>query len=528
MLLPRRYFKFHNTAKTSLFFVVSFCLSMTLLLPITPGHYKQLTLDSTKLLERKLDSIKSEFENVLITSHFDKHCESFVRELRQSVFNAHLVKEAAVFNQNDQFYCSTTEGDVSFRLFKSIRERLNNSPTLTTLSYSSSAITKAKAIMLIFSNQYDEGVSLMIPPKYIYDIVHSELAEHGLESKVEIIDRDISPANHGEYSRTIQVASDRYPLTVTSYIGIDYYLSFFLSYSWFGFLLAGVTTICAVSIKHKKQSQRSLEYSLSNALRRKHLHVHFQPIVDQRTQTIVGCESLLRWKDPVEGNVSPAIFIPLAESLDLIEDLTYFVLSEVMMLISENQPQFKHRYISVNISRNVVSKAGFADNVFILFKKHPELLKKVMFEITEDGECSDKEMEIIKANLKQLSALGVKVAIDDFGTGYAGLDFVRQFPFSTLKIDRVFVKNIGRESDFGIPLLESMLQLSHTLNMQVIVEGVENESQLEALSKLGVIYIQGFYFYKPASMHTTLRLLQEQDALQGKVKPPSVPMKTNA
>ncbi|PHX03841.1 putative membrane protein YjcC [Vibrio splendidus] len=106
--------------------------------------------------------------------------------------------------------------------------------------------------------------------------------------------------------------------------------------------------------------------------------------------------------------------------------------------------------------------------------------------------------------------MGVRVAIDDFGTGYAGLDFVRQFPFSILKIDRVFVKNISDESSLGIPLLESMLQLSRTLGMQVIVEGVEYESQVNILSKLGVDYIQGFYFYKPMPISLTISLLRQQ------------------
>ena len=127
------------------------------------------------------------------------------------------------------------------------------------------------------------------------------------------------------------------------------------------------------------------------------------------------------------------------------------------------------------------------------------------------------------ANLTKLADLGVRVAIDDFGTGYAGLDFVRQFPFSILKIDRVFVKNISDESSLGIPLLESMLQLSRTLGMQVIVEGVEYESQVNILSKLGVDYIQGFYFYKPMPINLTISLLRQQyvDSSQHQESSPS-------
>ncbi|MFA0640689.1 EAL domain-containing protein [Vibrio cyclitrophicus] len=502
--------KYQHFAKTSFYFAISFFFSMALLIPFTPLHYQTLTEDSSKSVETRLAGIQSRFDLFLSEISPDQPCDSIVMQLRQNVFDADWVKEAAAFNKDDQFYCSTTNGEVSFRLYKTIRQRLNDSSNLTTLSYSNSAITQVQSIMLIFSNKEDVGVSLMIPPHFIYDLVEKNLSNYGIQAKVEVIKRDIYPSDTGAHIAKVQIHSNTYPLTITSYIGYQYYLNFLLSYSWFGFLMAGIITISLISIKYKKQSQHSLEYSLSSALKNKHLHVHLQPVVNQHTTEIVGCESLLRWSDPVEGNVSPAIFIPLAESLGLIEDLTYFVLREVLNTIKHNQELLDSKYISVNISRNVVSNSNFANKVMNIYKKHPDILKRVVFEVTEDGECSDADMVKIRSNLTKLSELGVRVAIDDFGTGYAGLDFVRQFPFSILKIDRVFVKNISDESSFGLPLLESMLQLAHTLGMQVIVEGVEYESQTKILSKLGVDYIQGFYFYKPMPINLALSLLKQQ------------------
>ncbi|WP_146490148.1 EAL domain-containing protein [Vibrio sp. T20] len=502
--------KYQHFAKTTFYFAISFIFSMALLIPFTPSHYNALTEESSQLVETRLQEIQVRFDRFLLGITPDLSCDTIVTELRQNVFNADWVKEAAVFNEYNRFYCSTTDGDVSFRLYSTIRERLNEDPNLTTLSYSSAAITKVQSIMLIFSNKEEAGVSLMIPPHFIYDLVESSLSSHGINSKVEVIKRDIHPTDPGSYLAEVRVQSDAYPLAITSYIGHQYYIHFLMSFSWFGFLMAGITTICLLSAKHKKQSQRSLEYSLSSALKNKHLHVHMQPIVNQNTNEIVGCESLLRWNDPIEGNVSPAIFIPLAESLGLIEELTYFVLRKVLITLKSNQDVFESKYISVNISRNVVSNSNFSNKVLSIFKRHPNILKQVVFEVTEDGECSDADMVKIKNNLTKLANLGVRVAIDDFGTGYAGLDFVRQFPFSILKIDRVFVKNISDESSLGIPLLESMLQLSQTLGMQVIVEGVEYESQVNILSKLGVDYIQGFYFYKPMPINLTVSLLRQQ------------------
>ncbi len=503
--------KYHHFAKTSFCFAISFFFFMALLIPLTPSHYQTLTEDTSRLVETRLEGIQSRFDRFLSEITPDQPCDTIVRQLRQNVFEADWVKEAAVFDKESRFYCSTTDGEVSFRLYNTIRQRLNEAPNLTTLSYSNSAITQVRSIMLIFSTKEGSGVSLMIPPHFIFELVEANLNSQGINSKVEVIKRDIHPTDLGSYNATVRIRSDIYPFTVTSYIGYQYYINFMLSHLWFGFLMAGITTIIRLSLKHKKQSQRSLEYSLSSALKNKHLHVHMQPIVNQSTNKIVGCESLLRWNDPIEGNVSPAIFIPLAESLGLIEKLTYFVLHEVLTTLKSNQEVFASKYISVNISRNVVSNSNFTNKVISIFKRHPEILKQVVFEVTEDGECSDADMVKIKDNLQKLSDLGVRIAIDDFGTGYAGLDFVRQFPFSILKIDRVFVKNISDESSFGIPLLESMLQLSRTLGMQVIVEGVEYESQLKILSKLGVDYIQGFYFYKPMPISLAISLIKQQD-----------------
>lgn len=507
MPFPQISFKSNDGVKTVLFFLFSFFMSMLLLVPFASVHYENVTLNAVHTVEVKLDAIKSDFQKFITQDSSEKGCPLMVQELRQSVFGTHMVKEAALFDSSGLFYCSTTDGSVSFQLFESIERRLE--ATNTTLSYSRAAVTGLKSIMLIFTNGKNGGVSLLIPPKYIYDVVQSELGKDDIHTKVEVIGRDINPSVSSRYLSHKRFKSNKYPLSVTSYIDGSYYFQYMLNYMWFGFLIAGVSTVAIVFQQHKRLVQRSLGFSLNNALDQGHLHVHYQPIVDQRSKEVVGCESLLRWNDPIEGAVSPAIFIPLAENLDLIEDLTYFVLSEALTLIDKNPKLFETRYVSVNISRKVASNAQFFDKVTSIFEGKTEELQKIVFEITENGECSGENMQQILLNLQKFSALGVKIAVDDFGTGYAGLDFVRQFPFSVLKIDRVFVKNITDESSIGLPLLESMIQLSKSLDMKLIVEGVENELQLSVLSKMGVKYIQGFYFHKPMPRSEFIHLLKK-------------------
>ena len=123
--------KYQNFAKTSFYFAISFFFSMAMLIPFTPSHYQTLTEDTSRLVETRLEGIQSRFDRFLSEVRPEQSCDAIVTELRQNVFNADWVKEAAVFNKQNRFYCSTTDGDVSFRLYSTIRERLNEDPNFT-------------------------------------------------------------------------------------------------------------------------------------------------------------------------------------------------------------------------------------------------------------------------------------------------------------------------------------------------------------------------------------------------------------
>ena len=511
-------FKIDSGIKVSFFFISCLVLSMAFLLPFSSIHYKSLTQDSALYLETELSNIKTSFTPFLDTKYTQSHCASFIREFRQKVFNEKIVKESGIFNQEDHFFCSTTQGDVSFNLFKSIRKRLNESTVNTTLSYTKTAITGEKSVLLIFSKPEVGGISSLIPPQYLVDMVKTELSPYDINFKLEVIDRELTQNKDAVFLAKYDYQSNRYPFSITAYLGLSYYLNFLLNYLWFGFLVAGVSTSLLVFYKHKKLSQGSLGFSLSNALDKRQLYINYQPIVEKSDEhlgyKVVGCESLLRWKDPQLGNVPPDVFIPLAERSGLINDLTYFVLDEALHLLKAHKHTFKTLYISVNISRKVICRRDFIERVNIIFKKDRQFLNQIIFEITENTECSEAELDVIKENLKAFSELGVKVAIDDFGTGYSGLDFIRKFPFHILKIDKVFVKNITDESSYAIPLIESIVQISNSLKTKIIVEGVENTAQLSTLNNLGIRCIQGFHFYKPVPKRELINILRRQKAIK--------------
>lgn len=252
---------------------------MTLLLPFSSIHYKNLTQNAVINLERELNSIKTSFEPFLDKQYIESNCSSFIRELRKKVFNEKFVKESGIFNRDDHFFCSSTQGDVSFNLFKSIRDRLNSDPSNTTLSYTKTAITGEKSVLLIFSKPDTGGVSGLIPPRYLVDMVQSDLAPYDINFSISIIDRNISNNEPSDFISKYTDQSNTYPLTITAFLGPTYYVNFLFNYLWFGFLVAGVSTSLLVFYKHKKLSQGSLGFSLSNALEKEQLYINYQPIV---------------------------------------------------------------------------------------------------------------------------------------------------------------------------------------------------------------------------------------------------------
>ncbi|MEO0889801.1 MAG: EAL domain-containing protein, partial [Pseudomonadota bacterium] len=164
--------------------------------------------------------------------------------------------------------------------------------------------------------------------------------------------------------------------------------------------------------------------------------------------------------------------------------------------ISTNKKAFHDRYISVNVSRSLILRDDFIKEVESRLMFSYFISERLVFEITEEAIFNKDEFSILRQHLDRLASLGIRIAVDDFGTGYSGLDFIGQYPFDIIKIDRVFVTSLGNGKTTQ-PLLEAIHTLSQTLNMSVIVEGVEEEAQLWALHDLGFYNIQGFYFSKP-------------------------------
>lgn len=219
--------------------------------------------------------------------------------------------------------------------------------------------------------------------------------------------------------------------------------------------------------------------------------VYYQPIVDLATGKLSSMEALVRWPDPVEGMISPAEFIPIAEETGLILPLGEWVMRTVCKQISKwNAAGFDDFRVAVNLSAR-----QFENNI-------PRLVEQILIdsgvsssslslEITEGIAMKNVDHNI--RMLKELKDLGLFISLDDFGTGYSSFEYLKRFPLNTLKIDRSFIQDIEESAD-DRAITQAIIAMGQTLNLKVIAEGVETESQLEILRRSGCDYIQGWYY----------------------------------
>ena len=239
--------------------------------------------------------------------------------------------------------------------------------------------------------------------------------------------------------------------------------------------------------------QMTLEHRLRMAVSGELFEVHYQPIV-KPDGNLLGFEALLRWDDPIVGKVAPDVFIPIAEKTGLIIQLGEWVLQKACAQAAEwYKEENKQVKVSVNVSAVQFARKDFVPMVLLALKQTglpPHLLD---LELTESVLIANHAQT--QEALQLLRKFGVRMSIDDFGTGYSSLSYLRDLPIHRLKIDRSFIQDIATSKD-ARSLIEGMIDMAHTLNLQVVAEGVENSEQMEVLARARCDEIQGFMISK--------------------------------
>ncbi|WP_203248316.1 bifunctional diguanylate cyclase/phosphodiesterase [Sporosarcina beigongshangi] len=260
-------------------------------------------------------------------------------------------------------------------------------------------------------------------------------------------------------------------------------------------------------MKGQIEKELKLKDGLRQALLNEEFFLHYQPQLDISSGETTGVEALIRWKHPELGMVSPAEFIPLAESTGQIITIGDWVLDASLQMIKRlAKEDVTIQRVAVNVSALQLREADFVQKVqkkLAYYDVEPSFLE---IEITESVIINYQEETIQK--LEELKRLGIHIALDDFGTGYSSLNYLRLMPIDCVKVDRSFIHQI-EEDPIVQAILQTIITLGQSLGFHIVAEGVEEEAQLQILRNMNVDTVQGYYYSRPLDEEKLLDFLQE-------------------
>ncbi len=252
--------------------------------------------------------------------------------------------------------------------------------------------------------------------------------------------------------------------------------------------------------------EADLEQRLQSAAEQGGFYLVYQPQYEAKTEEMRGVEALIRWHDPELGNVSPALFIPIAEENGTISKIGDFVIKESLKTLHRWTEEFGYQgMMSINISAIQFKDGSFLDTLQYYTGLYCLDTDKIEIELTESVFIDNLE-DTVKL-IKRIRDLGYRVSLDDFGTGYSSLSYLRVVPIDTLKIDRSFITELSREKNTTI-ITTSIIEMAEKLGLEVIAEGVEEQEQLDCLRKNQCGTIQGYLLGRPLKQEAVEELLR--------------------
>ncbi|MEC3949009.1 putative bifunctional diguanylate cyclase/phosphodiesterase [Sphingobium sp. HWE2-09] len=257
------------------------------------------------------------------------------------------------------------------------------------------------------------------------------------------------------------------------------------------------------SMKERQNRIYELEMGLRSAVANGDLRLHYQPIFNTQTGRIVICEALMRWTHPQLGPISPAEFIPIAESSSLIEPITTWALERACQDAMAWDDDVR---VAVNISPALIKSDGLSRAVMGALLKAGMRARRLELEVTELTFLEDDgHTHLILAELRRI---GLRLALDDFGTGYSSLGSLRTHAFDTIKVDQSFMRGVG-ENPRDRAIAQSVAFLAHSLDVETVAEGIETEEQLRYAREVGFTNVQGFVLAKPMPADALLELMAQ-------------------
>ena len=259
---------------------------------------------------------------------------------------------------------------------------------------------------------------------------------------------------------------------------------------------------------HEASYQKiTLEQSLRRALEQDEFEMYYQPQVDAPTGRIIGVEGLMRWHHPERGLLAAGEFLPFAEENGLMTPISDWMLQAVCRDLAYWNTQVEQRVrLSLNVSPQYLDCGDFVEKMKTVLIRNALSPTQIEVEITENICIRNPQYAIEQLN--KLGQIGVSVAIDDFGTGYSSLAYLHRFPVHTIKIDQSFIREI-QQMDAHYPVVLAIISIAKGLNLNVVAEGVETETQAAYLEQVGCTTMQGYLYYRPVSGPQFMQLLRK-------------------
>lgn len=302
--------------------------------------------------------------------------------------------------------------------------------------------------------------------------------------------------------------------------------SFFITYA----LAASIYPSCGSNVEelldnaeialHKVKQDKKLKYSIYSPMDKRELkekidfehqisqsirntmdsfQLYYQPLVDAKTERVVGAEALLRWIAPNGELVNPERVVSALESTDQMETIGAWIMERAMnqcanWLKNGADPNF---YVHINCTADDVVRKDFVNDVLVLLARYNLSPRNILLEITETSLM--KNIAVCRQNLIRLRSENIRIALDDFGTGYSSFNYLRELPVDEIKIDKAFVDDMDTIA-FNRSFISAITMLAHSIKKQVCVEGIESESQSKSIRDMGADVLQGYYYSKPLTV----------------------------
>jgi EAL domain-containing protein (putative c-di-GMP-specific phosphodiesterase class I) len=493
---------------TAVVFIISFLLSLASVNSF--NHFY-----TTKAIKKDTQQFLFEFHDALVSSRKILtnlpdpqlfQCNKKTREqLINIAFEEPAIRSLGVFHGKES-YCTNTTAQITFANFK-FHELGNN------FQIASATHGKDRHDLLLVRTHGDSRYFADINP-FQLNHISAKRCINCLTYQVKIIGEPIVvftgiPLDAKSYVSLTSLEQDgdmqiELTVSVTKEFFDGYRKQSWLTSVLLSFVIALVLATLWYKFLNKRQS---LNRVITEALKYSEFEPFYQPIIDSRTQEVIGAEMLVRWCKRNGNIIPPSQFIPFAEDSGLITKITEQLVTKVVKDIVSMNWHNTERFISINIVPKHIENDVFYHFLTAAMTEHQIPAKNISLEITERLQIDD--LKTARSQLDKFFNYGIDLKLDDAGTGYGGFSYVQELGINTLKIDKMFIDTIDSD-DVKASVLDAIINFAQTSKLKTIAEGVEEQSQVSYLAKHNVYIIQGYVYARPMAKVDLLAWLKER------------------